>query len=52
MMRYAETTGVPRVAAQEVAKFFLNLVVGRHGAPEVLIADRGTPFTAEHMQEI
>lgn len=52
MTRYAETAALPRGTAQEVAKFFINQVVLRHGAPEVLITDRGTAFTAELMQGI
>lgn len=52
MTRYAETAALPRGTAQEVAKFFISQVVLRHGAPEVLITDRGTAFTAELMQGI
>ena len=52
MTRYAETAALPKGTAQEVAKFFIHQVVLRHGAPEVLITDRGTAFTAELMQGV
>lgn len=52
LTRYAETTALPRGTAVEVAKFFIHQIVLRHGAPEVVITDRGTAFTADLMQSI
>lgn len=52
LTRYAETRALPRATAAEVAKFFIYDIVLRHGAPEVIITDRGTAFTAEFMQNV
>lgn len=52
LTRYAETSALPNGTALEVAKFFINCVVLRHGAPEILITDRGAAFTAELLQQI
>lgn len=52
LTRYAETKALPKGSASEVAKFFVENIVLRHGAPEVLITDRGTAFTADLTQAI
>lgn len=52
LTRYAETSALPSGTALEVAKFFVHQIVLRHGAPEVLITDRGPAFMAELLQEI
>lgn len=52
LTRYAETKAVPRATAAEVAKFFVLNIVLRHGAPAVLITDRGAAFTADLIQEV
>lgn len=52
LTRYAETKLVPRATATEVSTFFVHDIVLRHGAPSVLITDRGTAFTAELIWEI
>lgn len=52
LTRYAETTSVPKATAQEVADFFLHKILLRHGAPQVIISDRGTPFIAQLLEEI
>lgn len=36
----------------EVAELFTECILLRHGAPEVVIADRGKAFTRRLMQEI
>ncbi|KAM7307593.1 DDE-type integrase/transposase/recombinase [Ixodes scapularis] len=51
LTRYAETKALPGTAV-EVAKFFIESIVLRHGAPEVLISDRGSSFMAQLTQEI
>ncbi|XP_037519509.1 uncharacterized protein K02A2.6-like [Rhipicephalus sanguineus] len=51
LTRYAETTPLPSSNATEVASYLVNIAL-RHGAPEVLITDRGTIFTAELTQQI
>lgn len=50
LTRYAETGCLERGTAAEVAKFFVHNIVLRHGAPMVVITDRGTAFTSELMQ--
>lgn len=45
MTRYAETSSLPKGTANEVAHFFVKQVVLRHGAPKILITDKGTAFT-------
>lgn len=52
LTRYAETASLPSGTAIEVASFFVKNIVLRHGAPMVLITDRGTAFTAELTQQI
>ncbi|XP_072144216.1 uncharacterized protein conv [Dermacentor andersoni] len=52
LTRFAETKALPKGSAAEVAKFFVENILLRHGAPEVLITDRGTAFTAELTQAI
>lgn len=52
LTRYAETKALPSGTATEVAKFFVESIVLRHGAPEVIITDRGSSFTAQLTQEI
>ncbi|KAM7290794.1 DDE-type integrase/transposase/recombinase [Ixodes scapularis] len=42
----------PAGTAVEIAKFFIESIVLRHGAPEVLISDRGSSFMAQLTQEI
>ncbi|KAK8779773.1 hypothetical protein V5799_018887 [Amblyomma americanum] len=52
LTRYAEAKALPNGTAAEVAKFFVECILLRHGAPDVLITDRGTAFTAELTQAI
>ncbi|XP_072143827.1 retrovirus-related Pol polyprotein from transposon 412 isoform X2 [Dermacentor andersoni] len=39
LTRFAETKALPKGSAAEVAKFFVENILLRHGAPEVLITD-------------
>lgn len=52
LTRYAETASLTRGTAIEVAEFFVTNIVLRHGAPKVVITDRGTAFTANLTQSI
>ena len=52
MTRYAETTSVPQATALEVANFFLHSILLRHGAPQSITSDRGTPFIANLLNEV
>lgn len=46
LTRYAETKALQRGTASEVAEFFITNIVLRHGAPAIVITDRGKAFTA------
>lgn len=50
--RYCETKALTRATAAEVAHFFVDNIVLRHGAPAIVITDRGAAFTAEMLQEV
>ncbi|KAM7307342.1 K02A2.6-like [Ixodes scapularis] len=50
--RYAKTNFFPLGTAVELAKFFIESIVLRHGAPKVVITDRGSSFMAELTREI
>lgn len=52
MTRYAETKSVPEATAREVANFFLTSILLRHGAPQSITSDRGTPFIAKLLNEV
>lgn len=52
LTRYAETKALPKGTASEVAQFFTESVVLRHGAPSCVITDRGTAFTARLLEKV
>lgn len=52
LTRYAETKALSFATTSEIAAFFLQHIVLRHGAPEVIITDRGSAFTAQLTQDI
>lgn len=52
LTRYAETKAVSNATAAEVADFFLHQILLRHGAPQFIISDRGTPFLSKLLQEL
>lgn len=52
LTRYAETKCVPSATGEEVAVFFLQTILLRHGAPQYIISDRGTPFVSKLLQEV
>ncbi|UYV67068.1 K02A2.6-like [Cordylochernes scorpioides] len=45
--RHVETAALPRGTATEIADFFLKIIVLRHGAPKILISDRGSSFLSK-----
>lgn len=49
---YAETRAIQRSAVAEVAKFFIENVVLRHGAPTVMITDCGTTFMTALLEHV
>ena len=50
LTRFAETQAVVTSDAQAVAEFFLHSIVLRHGAPQILISDRGRQFLSTLVQ--
>lgn len=52
LTRYCETKALPKGTSAEIARFFVHNIVLRHGAPAVVITDRGTAFTAALTEEV
>lgn len=52
LTRYAETKAIQKSTAVEVARFFIENIVLRHGAPTIMITDRGTAFTAAILDHV
>lgn len=52
MTRYAETKATPSGSAQEIAQFFVERIVLRHGSPLQLISDRGAAFLSKICSEV
>lgn len=52
LTRYAETAPVSTGCASEIAEFFLQAVLLRHGAPRVLLSDRGKTFLAQIVADV
>lgn len=52
LTRYAETAPVKSGSAMEVADFFLRTILLRHGAPRVLLSDRGKTFLSSILADV
>lgn len=52
LTRYAETACIQSGSAAEVADFFLRNILLRHGAPRVLLSDRGKVFLSSLLTEV
>lgn len=52
LTRYAETAPLRSSSASDVATFFLEAIVLRHGAPRVLLSDRGKTFLSSLIEEV
>ncbi|UYV76491.1 hypothetical protein LAZ67_14000675 [Cordylochernes scorpioides] len=52
LTKYAVTKAIPTGGAVEVAKFMVNDVVLKHGAPRELITERGRSFQAKVVNEL
>lgn len=52
LTRYAETVPLPPACAHEVADFTLRNIILRHGAPRVLLSDRGKTFLSQVLAEV
>ncbi|UYV76755.1 K02A2.6-like, partial [Cordylochernes scorpioides] len=50
--RHVETAALPRGTATEIADFFLKKIVLRHGAPIILISDRGSSFLSKLLTQV
>ncbi|UYV72847.1 hypothetical protein LAZ67_10000976 [Cordylochernes scorpioides] len=52
LSRYAMTRAISNGSAEEVAKFMIEDVLLKHGAPRKLISDRGRTFISRTLKEI
>lgn len=52
LTRYAETVPIRSGCAAEVADFFLHAILLRHGAPGVLLSDRGRVFLSSIVEDV
>jgi transposase InsO family protein len=52
LTRYAVTRALPNASAPEVATFLLEYIILTHGAPRVLISDRGQVFQSKMIHEL
>nr|AHN53418.1 pol polyprotein [Nuttalliella namaqua] len=52
LTRYVITGPLPSSTAADVAQFFIHQVLLRHGAPRVMISDRGRQFLSELLKEV
>lgn len=52
LTRYAETAPLKSGSASDVAAFFLEAIVLRHGAPRVLLSDRGKVFLSAMLEDV
>lgn len=52
LKRYVITAALPSSSPVEAANFNNDQVLLKHGAPQVLLSDRGWPYLAQLLQEI
>ncbi|UYV66976.1 hypothetical protein LAZ67_4003508, partial [Cordylochernes scorpioides] len=52
MTRFATTKAIPDAGAMEIAKFIVEEIILRHGAPQQIITDRGTNFMSQIIKQI
>ncbi|UYV74134.1 hypothetical protein LAZ67_11002214 [Cordylochernes scorpioides] len=52
LTKYAITKALPTCESMEVAKFFIEDVILKHGAPRELITDRGRNFTSSMISDL
>ncbi|UYV79514.1 hypothetical protein LAZ67_17002951, partial [Cordylochernes scorpioides] len=52
MTRFATTKAIPDAGAMEIARFIVEEIILRHGAPQQIITDRGTNFMSQIIKEI
>ena len=52
LTRWCEAFPVPSVEATVIARLLVDEIISRHGAPRVLLSDRGTNFLSKIAEEI
>lgn len=52
LTRYAVTKALPTAVALEIAKFLVEDILLKHGAPRVIISDRGKVFQSKLVSEL
>ncbi len=52
LIRWPEAFAVPSIDAPVIADLFVNEILGRHGAPRILLSDRGTNFLSKLIAEM
>jgi len=50
--KWTEAFAIPNIEAKTVAEIFVNEIVSRHGAPRVLLSDRGPNFLSSLFREV
>ena len=50
--KWVEAKAIPDQKAKTIAEFFFEDVICRHGAPKILISDRGMTFRSELLSEL
>lgn len=50
--RYVETGALVNGKATHVARFILDNIISRHGAPQTIVSDQGRTFQSELVQEL
>ena len=52
LTRWCEAFPVPSVEANVIARLLVDEIIARHGAPRVLLSDRGTNFLSKLVAEV
>ena len=52
LTRWCEVLPVPSMEANVIARLLVNEIIARHGAPRVLLSDRGTNFLSKLVAEV
>ena len=52
LTRWVEAFPVPSVAATAIARLLVDEIISRHGAPRLLLSDRGTNFLSKVVAEV
>lgn len=52
LTRWPEAVALPNQESKTIAKALVDNIICRHGAPNILLSDRGTPFRSELAQAV